>query len=298
MRVLITGASSFVGAHLARVAAPQVEVLGLHSHTPLALPGVQAVRADLGDPAALPALRALRPDGVVHLACKVMGTGDGRSATPAMALNRRMMDQVLALGVPVVYGSSTCVGWPQDSGYAQGRREDEARLAQSGLPWVALRPCAPFGPRLAAHQPRHVESFHTLADLVDRSPVVPLLGRGNALRQPIHVEDFALAVLALLDGLGQGRGLPCRALDAGGAQALTMRQIVAALAAYRGRRVRAVPVPVRLVAAAGRMLPDLEPALLRAADTPDLADPAALTAACGVRPRGFGEGLGALYQVV
>lgn len=298
MRVLITGASSFVGAHVARVLAPQVEVLALHHHTPLALPGVRAVRADLGAPEAEGVLGALRPDAVVHLACKVMGTGDGRRFTPAMALNRRMMDQVLGLGCPVVYGSSTCVGWPVDSGYAQGRREDEDRLARSGLPWLSLRPCAPFGPRLAGHQPRHKESFHTLAEWVARSPVVPMLGWGRALRQPIHVLDFGAAVLAALDRLGAGRGLPRRALDAGGAQALAMGELVVGLARLRGRRVLAVPVPARGMAALGRVMPGFEPALLRAADTPDLADPGPLTAALGVRPRGFWDGAPDLWREV
>ncbi|MCB9795806.1 MAG: NAD(P)-dependent oxidoreductase [Alphaproteobacteria bacterium] len=289
MRLLVTGASSFVGAWFCRQAATEHEVLGVAHAAPLSLPGVQTVRLDLTAPGAAAEARALAPDAVVHLAAKVMGSGSAAHPGPALALNRRMMDLVLGLGVPVVYGSSTCVHWPVDSGYALGRREDEARLAHSGLPWVALRPCAPYGPPLPQHQPRHTESFHVLARLATRAPVVPVIGRGRALRQPVHVEDFNAAALALLRD-----GLPSRALDAGGAEALSFVEIIRQLGHAVGRRPRILRVPRRLMVAAARLNPDMEPALVAAADTDDLADPTELTALTGVRMRGFTEGLGCL----
>ncbi|MCB9742784.1 MAG: NAD(P)-dependent oxidoreductase [Alphaproteobacteria bacterium] len=289
MRLLVTGASSFVGAWFCLRAARDHEVLGLWHRTPLALGGVRGVQQDLAAHGAAEALRRLEPDAVVHLAAKVMGSGSARRPGPALALNRQMMDLVLALGRPVVYGSSTCVHWPVDSGYARSRREDEARLAASGLPWVALRPCAPYGPPLPGHVPRHAESFHTLARLATRAPVVPVIGRGRARRQPVHVEDFADAALALL-----ARGLPNQALDAGGAEALSFVEIIRQLGHAVGRRPRILPVPRRLMVAAARLSPDMEPALIAAADTDDLADPTELTEKSGLRMRGFTEGLGCL----
>lgn len=284
MRLLVTGASSYVGANfclLARDAGH--DVLALHHKTPLNVPGVRSQAVDLGSAQAAKHLASLpEPDAVIHLACKVMGTGDGRGRTPAMDLDRAMMDRVLEVAVPTVYASSTCVHWQGLSGYAAQRREDEDRLAASGLPWATLRPSAPYGPRLGDHQPGHRESFHTLADLVKRSPVVPLVGWGRALRQPIHVDDFGGAILALLD-----QGLPDRAFDAGGAEALPFHRIVQRIGHHLGTHRLRVPVPVPLLTQAARFMPDMDADLLATADQDDLADPGELERQTGLEMRGF-----------
>ncbi|MEY3210007.1 MAG: hypothetical protein RIT28_488 [Pseudomonadota bacterium] len=287
MRLVVTGASSFVGAWFSQIAAQRGhEVIGLAYETSLRLPGVRTLRLNLGAADAAGQLAALRPDAVVHLACKVMGSGPaGGPETAATRLNRRMMDQVLAVGAPILYGSSTCVHWPKDTAYAQSRREDEARLAASGLPWAALRPSAPYGPALPGHQPRHPESFHSLARWVRRG-VVPVPGDGRALRQPIHVEDFSLAALALIEA-----GLPNEALDAGGPEALPFNTIIDVLARAMGRRrVQKVHLPLGLLVRVARRLPGFEPALLAAADCDDPADPTRLVHLSGVAPRRFEDG--------
>ena len=278
MRILVTGASSFVGAHFSRLAALEHDVIGVHHQTPLSLNRVTPFRCDLRHPAAVDRLSAQDPDVVVHLACKVMGKG-------AAEVSRKLMDVVLELGKPILYGSSTMVHWPVDVAYANARREDERRLVASGLPHAILRPCAPYGPRLQSHTPRHKESFHTLAELVERSPVVPVPGDGHYRRQPIHVEDFCLAGLRLIEG-----GLTGQALDAGGAEPISMNDLVEQLAEALHRSPRIVHLPGWLNRGLGRLRSELDPELLSVFDTDDVADPAALTAATGVNPRSFREG--------
>lgn len=279
MKLFVTGASSFVGAHLCRLAAAEGhEVHGVHRSTPLALPGVTSVQGDL---------QAVRPppgtDAVVHLAAKVM-------AADSRTQNRAMMDAVLGWGLPVVYGSSTVVHWPRSSAYRDARLEDEARLVASGLPWLAVRPCAPYGPRLAHHTPAHVESFHRLAALVRRSPVIPVIGDGRYRRQPVHVDDFSRAILGLL-----GRGQWGHALDAGASEPLSMRRLLKVLARAAGHRVVIVPVPARLAGAGARLVPGLDPSLIETFATDDAVDVTPLRTLSGVRPRRFEEGVGCLY---
>jgi NADH dehydrogenase len=279
LRLLVTGASSFVGAHFCRDAALTHRVLGVHHQTPLNLYGVTPHRCDLRHPKAVDRLRALEPDAVVHLACKVMG--DSVEET-----NRRMMDVVLAVGKPVLYASSTMVHWSADTAYARSRREDEARLEDSDLPFVVLRPCAPYGPKLSSHTPRHKESFHRLADWVRRLPVVPVIGNGATLRQPVHVGDFNAAALALLEGGLSGR---C-AYDAGGPRALRMDHLVDTLAEALGTQVQRLLVPVPLFGLGARLTGGFDPELLAAFTTDDIVDPAPLTEASGVVPRPFSVG--------
>ena len=288
MRLLVTGGSSFVGAWFCLRAARRHTVFALHHTTPLQLNGVTPVRADLRSDRALPLLASLGADAVVHLACKIKASPRGAQTGGQVAAeaNRRMMATVLALGLPTVYASSTVVHWDRSTPYGESRREDEAALRHSGVPFAILRPSAPYGPRLAGHQPRHTESFHTLARLVTGLPVVPTLGDGTYRRQPVHVTDFADAALALL-----GQGLPSEAFEAGGGEALSMNEIVQRVAQAAGRTGRQLHLPKALFVQLGRFSADFDPELLAAADEDEVADPSALEAATGVRMRPFSEGV-------
>ena len=283
MRLVVTGASSFVGAHFCRRAAHRHEVVAVFHRTPVLLNRVTPVRIDLRHDQAPAKLAALEPDAIVHVAGKVMGA----STKPGVVRgNRAMLDAVVSVGVPVLYASSTVVHWEQATAYGDWRKEDEQRLAASGVPWAVVRPSAPYGPRLREHQPSHEESFQALADMVRAYPVVPLPGSGKALRQPVHVEDLADAMLALLE-----RGLPGRAFDAGGAECMTLDEVVDVIAAAAHVAPAKLHLPASLLGLVARYAPDLDEELMSTADTDDPADPAALEAATGVRLRGFSEGV-------
>lgn len=271
MKLFVTGASSFVGAHFCRLAAERGhEVVGLCHHTALALPGVSVVRSPIATVAP-----PVGTDVVVHLAAKVM-------ADDAREQNRHMLDAVLAWGRPVVYASSTVVNWPVRLAYADARIEDEARVQASGLPWLVVRPCAPYGPRMSHHTPAHRESFHQLGDWVSRSRLVPVIGSARVKRQPVHVDDFNGAILGLL-----GRGSWGAPFDAGGPDPLSMGEIIAALAAVRGRRVHTVGIPVPIAVRAARLLPGFRTDLVAAFATDDVVDREPLRIASGVDPRPF-----------
>lgn len=283
MRLIVTGGSSFVGAWTCLRAAREHTVFAVHHRTPLRLPGVSPVRADLRRARDRRRLEALGADAVLHLAAKVKGAA-------APETNRAMMDAVLGLGLPVVYLSTTVVHWDRPTPYGTSRREDEARLRASGLPHAILRPSAPYGPRLIGHRPGHTESFHTLGDFVRRG-VVPVIGDGRYRRQPVHVDDLADAALALLD-----RGLSGQALDIGGGDALSMLDLIDVLARSRGRRVLKLRLPKRLFVMAAARSRDFDPALIDAVDADEVVDNGPLVAATGVRPRPFAAGAGDVFR--
>lgn len=287
MRIVVTGGSSFVGAHFCLHAAQRHEVFALHHRTALRLNGVVPVRVDLRRDKDRARIAELKPDVVVHLASKIKGEA-GKHQTPtemAAALNHDMMDAALGAGAPVLYGSSTVVHWSTSTPYGEQRKQDEDRLRKSGLPYAIVRPCAPYGPALATHRPRHQESFQTLVNVVRSSPVVPIIGDGKYRRQPIHTADLSAAMLALCE-----RGLKGQELDAGGAEALSFDEIVDQLAGALGRNPVKLHIPKIVAMKVAPLLPSFEPTLLGAVDTDEVADPAPLIAATGVSPRGFAEG--------
>jgi NADH dehydrogenase len=279
MRLLVTGGSSFVGAHFCVRAARDHDVLALHHTTPLMLNKITPIKADLRTERGRRRVGALQFDAVVHLATKVKGRD-------AVDVNRTMMDAVLSWGRPTVYASSTVVHWSRTTPYGESRKEDEHRLAESGLPWAVVRPSAPYGRALVNHHPRHKESFHTLAEWVRTSPFVPVIGDGQYRRQPIHVDDFSDAILRLLAG-----PLPHRAFDAGGLHALRFNEIIDVLAAAMNTRVRKVHLPQSMFVQIARFHQEFDADLIRAVDEDEVADSSELMKETGIRCRPFSEGV-------
>ena len=296
MRMLVTGASGFVGAHLCQLASANHEVFGVYFRTPLRLNGVNPVKADLRVARGWEVLDRVDADVVIHVACKIkavpLGKGDPESpAEAAVRENRQMMDGILRLGKPVIYASSTVVHWEEDTPYARIRREDERRLEDSGIPYAIVRPSAPYGPRLVNHKPGHKESFHTLVDWVRHMPIVPVIGSGKYRRQPVHVHDFARAIIRLAE-----IGLPNRAFEAGGANALTFDEIIDVIGKKvgRGDKVRKLHLPVPLFVKMAGFNKEFDPTLVAAIEEDEVADPSALTEFTGVAPRLFEDGVRSL----
>jgi nucleoside-diphosphate-sugar epimerase len=264
--IVVTGASSFVGAHTVRA----LGALGVVHQTPLA--GTTTIALDLRLPEAADRLVELNPRVIVHLACKVRDPG----------ANEAMLATVLAAcrraSASLVHGSTTQVHWSRLNRYARGRAQEEATIAASGVPYVILRPCAPYGPPLADHAPRHVETFQRLADAVVRWPIVPIPGSGRQLRQPIHVRDFADVVgrcAALSDAVRN------RTFDVGGPRAMSMLALVDKLALAAGRKIRPMPVPIAAMKLASRFVAGLDPDLVSTLDCDDEVDPGPISDAIG-----------------
>lgn len=269
MRVVVTGASSFLGAHLVRhLTAVGHDVVGIVNRTPLA--GARTVALDLTQPGAGTTLAGLDPGRIVHLAMKV---GDPIANDAMLAA---VIEATRLAGAGLIHASTTQVHWAKPSAYGLGRRAEEATIAGSGVSHVILRPCAPYGPRLPDHQPRHVESFHRLADAVRRGVVVPVIGDGQALRQPVHTRDWSDVIARFVD-----RPLPDAAFDVGGPRPMTVDAIIDKLALACGTRPFVVHVPVAAAAFAARWVDGLPPDVVRAFPNDDTADPAAVAAATG-----------------
>ena len=121
--------------------------------------------------------------------------------------------------------------------------DSEARVIalceEAGVGWTILRPTLIY----AEGQDGNVSR---LAALIRRFGVLPLAGRGDGLRQPVHAEDLAIAALA-------AAAVPAalnRAYDLPGGETLAYREMVERLFTALGRPVRIVSVPPPLWALA------------------------------------------------
>ena len=200
--VAITGASGFVGGHMAqRLVADDWQVRALVRRPDANLPeGVIAVPGDLSDSASLSALVA-GADVVVHCA-GVVGKvnragfqdinvdGTARLAAAAAANAERPPRFILM--------SSLAAREPGLSAYAASKRDGEEAVANhgDGLDWTILRPAAVYGPGDRA----------TLTIFRQWRAGFMIAPSGGAQRVSlIHAGDLAAGVAALL-ATGRGNG--------------------------------------------------------------------------------------------
>jgi NADH dehydrogenase len=185
MRVLVTGASGFIGQSLVRrLLEKGHDVRALVRKPPLtaATARLEYVVGDMTDHASLD--RACQGmEGVVHLACAT-GVADPKIVR---AVNvdgtRALLDAAKKHGVRrFVFISTISAARRRRGPYGQTKREGEAMVAASGLEFVTLRPSLVYGSG-------NVGLFATLAAYLRSLPVVPVIGNGLIELDPVHIDD-------------------------------------------------------------------------------------------------------------
>ncbi len=167
---------------------------------------------------------------------------------------------------------------PAERAVSQQLRDGEAALAevcaQHGHAWTVLRPTLVYGAGLD-------RSLSPIARRALRTRVFPLpVARG--LRQPVHADDVAQAVLAALDcPAAAGQVLPI-----GGGERLTAAAMFARVRQSLPSATVPLPLPAWLLRGCRQLLPRLRGPLTRL-DCDLIADNGALEKLLGIRPRGF-----------
>jgi nucleoside-diphosphate-sugar epimerase len=261
--VLVTGATGFVGSHLAAHLAGRGDEVRCLVRRPaeagwLAALGVRVVPGALDDAASLQAAVA-GTDVVYHLA----GLTAAGSEAEFLAVNAEGTARLLAAAAAArpaparfVHVSSLAAVGPTEPGqlvteaspcrpvtaYGRSKLAGEAVVRRSALPWTIVRPPAVYGPR-----DRELLRVFRIA----RFGFAPVFGRGRQELSLVYVEDLAA-------GLAQAAAAPHAA---GATYHLAHPGIVSALdlvreigRAVRGRAPLVVPVPPAIAARVVRMI--------------------------------------------
>jgi uncharacterized protein YbjT (DUF2867 family) len=243
MRVLVTGSTGYLGR-------PAVAALQRAGHTVVALerpgsarswgnsaPLARAV-ADITDTSALAAAMA-GCDAVVHLV-GIIREFPRRGVT----MQRMHVEAAQAVaevarraGVPrIVYVSA--LGARQDAPalYHRTKWAAEEAVRQSPLEWTILRPSVIVG--RGGPGPNFTRQ---LAGLIQRAPIVPVIGDGTYPLQPVHVETVTAAIVRCVE---EPR---FTSFDLAGPHTLSYAEMLARIAHALGRPLRTVRVPLRLM---------------------------------------------------
>ncbi|HET6580063.1 MAG TPA: NAD(P)-dependent oxidoreductase [Gemmatimonadales bacterium] len=204
MRVLVTGATGFVGSHLTealRRRGHEVTALARSAAKAAALAplGVRVVPGDLHDRAALE--RAVDGQDVVYhvagivaarreadfLAANRDGTRHLVAAVERAGAERFVLVSSMAAAGPAMRGSPLLGDEPPRPVTAYGRSKlaGEQAVTASGLAWTILRPPLVYGPR----DPEVLKVFR-----LARLGIAPVLGDGSQELSAVHGADLAEAL--------------------------------------------------------------------------------------------------------
>ena len=92
----------------------------------------------------------------------------------------------------VIFISSTSIFTSLNAGSKKIRKEAEALIVKSSLQWTIIRPTMIYG------SPRD-RNMIRLIKWIDYFPIIPVFGNGNALQQPIYVEDLAAFITKTIE---------------------------------------------------------------------------------------------------
>jgi uncharacterized protein YbjT (DUF2867 family) len=243
--ILITGATGYIGRHLvARLAQngerPRCLVRDI-KRAAAVLPAdkVEFVQGDTTQPSMLAA--ALQGvDAVVHAAFITadhkQSNGNHYYETNVQG-TANLIKAAQEAGVTRFIEMSGLGTRPDKPGtYMQGRYEAERMLKESGLDWTIVQPSVLFG--------KDAPFIKGLADLIRTSPVVPLIGGGKMLFQPIYVEDVVTVILKVLQ---EPERTNHKTYIIGGPEYVTFTQVIDALLHTMHKNRIKAPAPNALV---------------------------------------------------
>ena len=288
MRILLTGASGFIGRHLvtALLAEGHQVVCAGRSATNSGHPRLSFVHADFandtdksvwlarlsGVEAVINAVGIFRASGRQSFERLHTLAPCALFAACAEAPDLRLVIQFSALGADA----------EADTAYHLSKKAADDYLASLPLRACIVQPSLVYGADGAS-----ARLFKTLASM----PVALRFGSAPQLVQPVHIDDLVAAVLALLRD-GPPSGTAALRLPLVGPEALPFTDYLARLRSAMGIKQRQLVLPLpdaaaRLLAKAGRWLPGalLDEDALRMLNRGNTGDPAAITRLLGRSPR-------------
>src|SRR3954464_2748377 len=207
MRVLVTGATGFVGqATCAELRRRGHDVVALTRRPGSEPDGTTAVQGDIGSEEGGAQLTAAvaeaKPECVIHLAAEIASQ---RSEAKIRATNvdgtRRLVEAARAAGAEpkVVFCATVVTGeangellepdkpLPVETPYGRSKQEGERIVAESGLPYAIVRPSHVYG-----RGGWYEQEFVTRLRQPGRFAVI---GRGDNWWDVVRVEDVASALV-------------------------------------------------------------------------------------------------------
>ncbi len=248
--VTVFGASGFLGRHVVRALAKRGYLVraacrnpNLAGHLqPLGNVGqIQPVQANLRVRWSVD--RAVEgADQVVNLVGILFESGNQSFDAIQDFGARAVAEAARAAGASLTHISAIGADGESESEYAQTKAAGEKAVLETLPDAVILRPSIVFGPE--------DQFFNRFANMARFSPVLPLIGGGKTLFQPVFVGDVAEAVARSVDGRLKGGSI----YELGGPDVMSFRECMETMLGIIGRKRILANVPWSIARIQGSIL--------------------------------------------
>ena len=187
MKIAVLGGAGFVGSHIAKQLADDSHSVRAITHrreTPIRPPGVEFVPGAITNEESL--VTAFNGCSVVvHAVGIIVETGTNTHENIVVQGTANVVSACRRAGVSLlVFVSALGTSPNANSRYHKAKFAAEQIIIDSGIPYVIFRPSVIYG--------RGDKFVNLLVSMIRYLPLVPVIGDGNYLLQPIFVEDIAL----------------------------------------------------------------------------------------------------------
>ncbi len=207
-------------------------------------PGVELRHGDVTDPSSLAGVF----DGVetvLHLAAILISHDPAAFERVNAGGTRNVVDAALRAGVKhFILVSSASVVYPKTTAYSRSKRDCERIVReQRGMQWTIVRPTL-------AYNEHGGEEFRMFLAYLRKYPVVPFIGRGRALKNPVHVDDLMRGFLAVVGNpVAYGK-----TYNFSGGEDISIWDLAHLMLRHQGVTKPFLPLPVSLCTLASRLL--------------------------------------------
>lgn len=305
MKVLVTGASGFVGGHMiATLLAAGHDVRGLSRNYPTGTRKKQGAEyvdgVDVTVSTTLTDAMFQDVDAVVHLV-GIIQAGPGNQTFQRVHVHGtgNVVDVARRVGTVAKFVYMSAIGSAPDAPaeYSRTKYEAEQLVEKSGIDYTIFRPSLVIGP--------DGEFVAQMSDLVKHGglpvplpfPAIPVVGAGTSKLQPVWADDLcAMVTKSLSDPRASDQ-----VYEVGGATQLSFNELVTALAAAQGihKPLLHAPVPVMNVVAGVMEALMPKPPVTRDQianlGRDNITDNRAISTLYGITPLGFDQMLAKIY---
>jgi NADH dehydrogenase len=251
-RIFMTGGTGFVGTNILRALGDRPVRLLVRDYDEAARAAGPTIETVVGDVTKPDSLRGAmdRCEAVVHLVAIISEEGGATFDSVIRGGTVNVLREAQRAGVRRLLHMSA-LGTRNDPrfGYFEAKWQAEQAVEQSGIPWTIFRPSIIFGPG---------DGFISLlATLVKTAPVIPVVGAGRSLFQPIAVEEVAAAFVRALDDPATVGHI----YELGGGKTYTYEELLNVVAERLGVSKPKVHVPTGLMKGVVRLSSPLPKAL-------------------------------------
>lgn len=244
--ILVTGGAGVMGRRLVRGLVEQGNRVRVLDRPGTRLDGEDAElhHGDVTDPATLEGIFE-GVETVFHLAAVLIAHDPRVFEQVNVGGTRNVLAAATAAGAKhFIFVSSASVMYPRTTAYSRSKRECERMVReQSAMHWTIIRPTL-------AYNEHGGEEFRMFLDYLRKYPVVPFIGRGEALKNPVHVDDLMRGFLAVVNNpVAYGKSY-----NFSGGEDISIWDLAHLMLKHQGLSKPFVPLPVSLCTSAARVL--------------------------------------------